>query len=89
MADIVVGQNLVPGGGCFALDALSSLSDDRVDGLSAAPALRSWGPCIAPSSSLGLGDVGEDRLSLAKTLAFRQDEFHSRRGQAGSTGNAP
>ena len=78
MADIVVGKNLGPGGGYFALDALSSLSDDRVDGLSAAPALRSWGPCVAPSSSLDLGDFGEDCLS----------EFHSRRGQAGSTGYA-
>ena len=42
MADIVVGKNLVPGGGYFALDALSSLSDDRVDGLSAG--IAQWGP---------------------------------------------
>jgi len=63
MADIVVGKNLVPGGGYFALDALSSLSDDRVDGLSAAPALRSWGPCV---SSLDLGEVGEDCLSSVR-----------------------
>jgi len=66
MADIVVGKNLGPGGGYFALDALSSLSDDRVDGLSAAPALRSWGPCVAPSSSLDLGEVGEDCLSSVR-----------------------
>jgi len=50
--------------------------------------VRSWGPCVAPSSSLGLGDVGEDCLSLAETLAARLSEFHSRRGQAGSTGYA-
>ena len=45
-------------------------------------------PCVAPSSSLGLGDVGEDCSSLAETLAPRLSEFRSRRGQAGSTGNA-
>jgi hypothetical protein len=33
-------------------------------------ALRSWGPCIAPSSSLDLGDVGEDCLRSAETLAL-------------------
>ena len=67
------------------MDALSSLSDDRVDGLSAAPALRSWGPCVAPSSSLGLGEVGEDCLSTWAPLGA-SCEFHSRRGRAGSTG---
>jgi hypothetical protein len=46
------------------------------------------GPCTAPSSSLDLGDVGEDCLRSAETLASRQTEFHSRRGQAGSTGDA-
>ena len=48
--------------------------------------LRSWGPCIAPSSSLDLGDVGEDCLSPGEALAARLGEFHSRRGQTGSTG---
>jgi hypothetical protein len=33
-----------------------------------AEAPRSWGPCVAPSSSLGLGDVGEDCLSPAETF---------------------
>jgi len=48
---------------------------------------RIWGPCIAPSSSLDLGDVGEDCLSTWAPLGA-SCEFHSRRGQAGSTGYA-
>jgi len=50
-------------------------------------ALRSWGPCVTPSSSLGLGDVGEDCLSTWAPLGA-SCEFHSRRGQVGSTGYA-
>ena len=52
---VTSGRRIQCGAMCCAHSALRELT-----------ALRNWGPCVAPSSSLDLGEVGEDSLSSVR-----------------------